>query len=65
MCGATLGYHALVNKDTPQRSIRIPDEVWDPAVKLSSQRVRDGHSEHVDEICTEALREYVAAHARG
>jgi len=43
--------------ETPARSIRIPDEVWIPALDTALRR-----GEKVPQIVTEALRRYVKRH---
>jgi hypothetical protein len=43
--------------NTPLRSIRIPDEIWDPALEAT---MREGTT--ITEIVKRALDEYAKAH---
>lgn len=42
---------------TPNRTIRVPDEVWEPAVRLAHDR-----GETITEVIINALRRYLREH---
>ncbi|MCF3939917.1 hypothetical protein [Gordonia tangerina] len=48
-----------MSRGTPNRNVRVPDNIWDPALRIAQAR-----GETLSDVIREALTEYIAIYSK-